>query len=807
MLQDVRHALRSLLHTPGFTTPAVLTLAIGIAANTLVFTLLNSLALRPMPVRDPGRVVRIFPVDANGRRQNLFSYGDYQEYRAQASSFGSLVGYIPVAVTARVQARDAEDVVGYAVSSNYFSVLGIEPSLGRMFLPSEERAGAASTVAVISDSLWRRRFAGDPGVLGTTIVLNERAFTVVGVGPERFMGTEPLSPDIWVPIGAQPIVVPGADLLNDRRSGWLLVAGRLAPGVSRRAAETRLSVVARRLAATYTAPNRPVSLVVMAGTFFTLDPGLRPLLLLVLTIVGLVLAIASANVGNLVLARTTARQREMAVRLALGATRWRIVRQLVTETLVISAIGGAAGLLLSVWGLRLLYPLALSLVPSEWGRVVLDLTPDVRVFAYTAGMALAAGIGLGIVPAWQATTPHVSSALHDDGAMLGLRVARSRVRHALVVFQIAVCMVLLVAAGLLTRGLQRTHSLDLGFNTDGVVFTEYDLRRHGYTPAKAADFNQSLIDFAQRLPGVTAVALTSHVPLHGGVTRTDVHPEGVDRLVNVTITTVSPDYFRALAIPLTAGRLFSPQESNAGVPVAVISDALAARFWPGLDPVGRTLATDGSGGPLTIVGVVHDTSSASLWRDKEMALYRTLGSADSRRVQVLVRATRDVSVVAGALRERARTLDARVTFSATPLEALLRLWILPSRIAAIAATVLGLIALLLASVGIYGVLAYAVRHRTREIGIRMALGANRRDVMRLILRDGWRLIALGVSVGLAAAVVAGQVLSRFIFDVSRTDLVTFSVVPLFLCAVASAACYLPARRASRVEPLVALRTL
>jgi predicted permease len=494
------------------------------------------------------------------------------------------------------------------------------------------------------------------------------------------------------------------------------------------------------------------------------------------------------------------------VRLAIGATRWHIVRQLVTETVLLGVGGGAAGLLISMWTLRFLYPIALSLVPSEWGRVVLDLSPDLRVLAYTTGIAMAAGMALGIVPAWQATTVHVAGALHDEGAILGLRVTRSRMRQSLVVLQIAVCMVLLVAAALLARGLVRARALDLGFDTNGVIFTEYDLGRHGYTPARAAEYSRSLLEFAAGLPGVTSAALTSHVPLHGGVVRTATRPEGQDARVTVTSTTVSPDYFRTLGIPVTSGRIFSSDEFNQGVPVAVISDALAARFWPDRNAVGRTIQAADSPAPLTIVGVVHDTSSTSLWRDKEMALYRTMGVTDASRVHLVLRTGDDGRTVSAALRQRARALDARVRFVATPLGQLLQLWILPSRVAAAAAAVLGAVALLLASIGIYGVLAYTVRHRTREIGIRMALGASGPDVTRMILSDGGRLIAVGLSVGFVGAVAAGRVLGRFVFDVSPLDAVTFTLVPLFLSVVAFAACYLPARRASRIEPLAALRS-
>ncbi len=463
-----------------FATSAVVTLAIGIAVNTIVFTLLNSVALRPMPVPNPDRLVRMYPIDARGHRENLFSYPDYLDYKA-ASLFDDVTAYIPSSVTARVGASEAEDLIAYIVAPNYFTLLGIEPSQGRMFVPADEQ-GADPAIAVISHSFWRRRFASDPAIIGSSLVINNRRFTIVGVGPSRFSGTEPLSPDVWVTVAVQRTVLPPDDLLTDRSSSWLLVIGRLKPTVSKSTAATALSGTAARLAEAYPGRNRPSAVAIAAGSFFTLDAGIWPVIILVLSTVALVLAIACANVGNLVLARTTGRQREIAVRLAIGASRWRIVRHLMAESVLISLAGGALGLLMATWALDVLYPLGLSFVPAELGSVVLDLSPDLRVFAYTFCLASAAGLLLGLAPALQSSSPRLASSLHDDGAMIGIGLRPARLRSALVVLQVSVCLVLLVGAGLLARGLQRAQSLDVGFRTAGVIFTEYDLRRHGYTP-------------------------------------------------------------------------------------------------------------------------------------------------------------------------------------------------------------------------------------------------------------------------------------------------------------------------------------
>jgi len=799
---DLRYTLRTLRRSPSFTFATIATLAVGVAVNTIAFTLLNSLALRPMPVRDPAQVVRVYPVDARGDRQNLFSYPDFLDYKAAATGFDGLAAYIPVSLTVQIGGADAEDVVGYIVSPEYFPLLGIQPSLGRAFSSDDERR--ANAVAVISYRMWQRRFGSRADVLGSRILVNDRDFTVVGVGPSRFAGTEPLSPDVWVTTAMQSTAVPGPTLLSDRSTPWLLVVGRLG-AASPDAAAAGLTVVARRLALAFPSTTRPSAVTLAPGTFFTIDPPLWPFIFLVLSLVALVLAIACANVANLVLARATSRQRELAIRLAIGASRMRLFRGLLVEMLLLSVSGGAAGLLLAAWALSALYPIGLSLIPFEWGSVVVDLSPDLRVFTYTFAIAVGAGILLALFAGLQSSSPRISPGLHNDSTLVGTRLKRSTVRHALVVAQVAACLALLIGAGLLARGLQRARALDLGFTTNGVVFTEYDLRRRGYSPRAADDYNRSLAEAVLPAAQGSSVALTSHVPLHGGITRAAVQPEGRTDSAICIQTNVSASYFSVLGIPLTRGRTFSETESDTGSPVAIVSDGLAARFWPGAEPLGRRLTIKGVPVPLTVIGTARDASEGSLWREKEMAIYLPAGAADPRTLQVVARTAGNAGTLAGKLRDRARRLDARVTFRATPLEKLLELWILPSRVAAVAAGVLGLLALVLAMVGLYGMLGYTVAQRTREIGVRMALGATARDVVRLILADGARLVLGGAAAGMLGAVVVGRLLRQFVFDVGAFDPAAFVLVPLLLCAVSLVACYVPARRATQIAPLEALR--
>jgi predicted permease len=518
--------------------------------------------------------------------------------------------------------------------------------------------------------------------------------------------------------------------------------------------------------------------------------------------------IACANVMNLTLARATARQREIAVRVAIGAARWRIVRHLVAETLLVSMVAGAAGLLLSMWILRALYTIGQELWPFPWA-IALSLTPDVRVFTYTFGIAASAGLAFGLVPAWQMSAPGVTAALHDEGRMLGLRLSRSGIRRALVVLQLAACVVLLVAAGLLARGLRSARAFEFGFAPQHVVYAEYNLRRAGYSSVQAAVFTSELRARMERTPGVATVAFTSHIPLHGGVRRSNVRLADDDgsrkEPLSSLYSVVSPEYFDVMSIPVVAGRNFVG-DAPADVSAVVISEGIARKFWPGSSAVGKTIVIEPVKGPLTVVGVVRDAAGAALWRDKEMSLYLPLRqSADMRDMRVLVRTSGDTAAAAGALRRHAAAIDGGVALDAAPLETLLKFWMLPSRGAAIGATALGLVALAMASIGIYGVLAFTVTHRTREIGVRMALGADAADVRRLILRDGLVLIAMGLAAGIICARLAAPVLSGLLFDVKASDPLTFTIVPALLAAVALAACYVPARRASKLEPLTALR--
>lgn len=807
-MNDVRYALRTLARQPSFTIAAVATLALGIAVNTIAFSLIDSLMLRPIPVPDAARVVRAYPVEADGHRDTAFSYADYLDYRQADTPFETLVGYIPAEMTAGRSTLDRDGVepravLGYVVSSNYFELTGVRASLGRVLGAADDRPG--SQAVVLAHSFWRSRFGADPAAIGATLVLNGTPFTVVGVAADRFAGTEPLVADCWIPLPQLPITIGDAHNALDRNAASLLVAGRLRPGATRAGAAESLTLEARRLAAAYPGRSRPMSVEIAAGTFFTIDPGLKPLIAGVMAVVGLVLFIACANATNLALARAASRRREIAVRLAIGASRLHIVRQLLVESALVGLAAGVAALLLSGWTLRGLYRLGISLAALPWA-ITLNLEPDVRVYAWTSAIALLSGAALGLLPALQFSSPRIAAALHGGGVFAG-RLRGTTMRHALVVSQVAASLVLLFGAGLLLRALASAEALDLGFKAAGVIYADYDPRSARFTPARAEAFNAALLEAARALPGVTATAMTSHVPLHGGVRREAVRVAGSSAGVTdpqAIVSSVSADYFAALQIPVLAGRTFGAQDTSRSS--IIISEGLARRFWPDALPIGNAILLPDSPAPRTVIGIVHDATNGAIWRDKELAVYLPVDAVtDPLDLRMLIRTTADPIAVSRLLTERATSLAGNLRFAPVLLDTLLRLWLLPSKVAAASVGVLAAMALALACIGLYGVLTFAVSERSRELGIRMALGADAAAVIRLILGDAWRLVAGGLVIGATLALPATPLLGRLLFGVSPFDPVTLTAAAASLTAVALAAAYRPARRASRLEPLTVLR--
>lgn len=811
--QDLRYGARMLWKSPGFTFVAMLSLAIGIGANTTIFSLVNAALLRPPSgIKDAGRLVDIHGTAAAGNeRFHTLSYPDYLYYRNHNEVFDGMTAYSFRPLSLK-RSGEAKHVFGMIVTGNYFSVLDVRPALGRFFLPEEDRTPNTHPVAVMSYALWQREFGGDPGVIGRTLTLNGHACTVIGVAPQNFRGTIVyLAPEVWVPMQMQAQAVPGSDLLGDRGTQWLTAAGRLKTGVSIGTAQAAMSILARQLADSHPDTNRDegISLTPASSVPGEVRGAVVGFVSLLMGVVGLVLLIACANVAGLFLARASARRQEVAIRMAVGANRGRLVRQLLTESVLLFLAGGTIGVLLAVWTNDLLP----KFLPSS-SAASIDLNVDVRVLSFTLMVSLLTGILFGLAPALEASKPDVIFALKSDTAGAGSR--RSRTRNLFVVAQIAVSLVLLIGAGLFVRSLRNAGSIDPGFNPDGVYTVAFDLAIQGYDEERGREFYGKLIERVETLPGVRAAGLAALVPLAGGNRSVGINVGGHEpppgqRSFDVGTNSVDPRYFRTVEVPVLRGRNFTDADRRTGAQVAVVNETMARRFYGSVDAVGKRFTLGAVGGadsaPVEIIGVVKDGKYVTLGEEPRPHIYRAFEQAYHPRMTLHVRtAPGDAAGVIAAVRREAQLLDGNLPLTGvTTMTEQIGFSLIPLRFAASVVGTLGLIGLLLAGVGIFGVVSYSVAGRTREIGIRMALGAQPRDVLRLVVRQGMSLALVGVGIGLPLAFASTRALASLLYGVSATDPLVFVGIALLLVVVALVASYIPARRATRVEPVVALR--
>jgi predicted permease len=813
LMQELRYALRGLAKSPGLAATAVISLALGIGANTTIFTLINAVFLNPLPVSRVSELLAVLTVDATNPGVWTVSYPNYRDFRDENQVFSGLAAYsFPNLLAMSASGGEPEQTFAEFVSGNYFDVLGLEPALGRFFLPEEDKTPGSHPVVVLGHGLWTRRFGGDPQVVGSVVRLNGHPFTIVGVAPSGFKGlTVLLGPDLWVPTMMQEQLGAAQfrDFFNDRRALFFNVFGRLRAGASREQAGANVAAIADSLAQEYPEPNKGRSARVMPLAEATVFPGFRNAFVLgglVLSIiVGLVLLIACSNVANLMLAKAVARRKEVAIRLSLGAGRWRLVRQLLTESTVLGLLGGGVGLVVAYLGRDFIW----SFRPAFLANNILELPLDARVFVFTLVISLATGLLFGLAPALSASRFSVVEALKEETRTLG-RSRRLSLRNVLVVVQVTLSVVSLIAAGLFVRSARRAHELDPGFETRRLGVMVVNPGQGGYAQPRAEQFYRSVLERVAGIPGLRSASWASNLPLFGGFQRS-VFPEGLEdqereKGVLVQTNIVEPGFFETFDVALLSGRDFSSADRKESVPVAVVNEKMAQQFWPGQNALGKRFRMYGNEFFQEVVGIVETTKIFSLGEDPTPCAYLPLEQNYSDAMTLYLRTEGEPGPVMAAAQREIRAMDPLVpVINPLTVGEVIDQSLFAPKLAAGLLGVMGLIALALASVGLYGVLSFRVTQRFREIGLRMALGARRSDVLFMVLSNAMVLVGVGAGIGLAAAFAVTRAVKSLLYGISATDPTTFVGVMLVLAAVALVASLLPALRASRVDPLVALR--
>lgn len=806
--QDVRYTLRMLRKNPGFAAVVILSCTLGIGANITIFSLVNSLLLRPLPgVTDADRLVAVYG-SRQGRGYFEMSYPDIVDYRDQNNVFTGLAASSIHAVALSSSNEMARQVGGAVVTGNYFDVLGVNPISGRFFVPEEDKTPDTHPVAVIGYNLWKSYFNTNPSVVGSVIKINGRSFNVIGIAPEGFQGTiTGLATDVWVPVMMHNSLIPGADIQN-REAAWLLAIGRLKPGASMAQARADLETIGSNLAQSYPATNkeRGVTLASVSGVHPELRGIVTAFLAILMTVVALVLLIAATNVASILLARSVARRREISIRIALGASRWRVIRQLLTESGLLALVGGAFAVLITHWLTNLLLAFKPTEIPFS-----LDLSQDIRVFIFAFALSFIVGTVFGLVPAWQATKLDVASDLKGESMPEGYR--HSRLRSIAIVMQVALSLVLLITAGLFIRSLSTATTLSPGFDTANILVLPVNPTLIINDEVKQEAFYRDLLARVEAIPGVRSVTLSRFVPLGGAADRVGVinageEPPAGQQPPGIFYNLIAPNYFNTLNIPILRGRGFTEQDRMGSPNVIIANETMARQFWPEQEPIGKRVRIREQ--EFEVVGVVKNIKYRSLVEEPRPyfyvpALQSKAGQFPAEEMLVQMR-TEGGQSVTPSIRREVQALEPNLpVFGITTLDERMRSSLMPTQLAATILGISGFLALLLSVLGIYGLVSYSVAQRTREIGVRIAIGAQKKDIFKLIIIQTMKLIVIGLVIGLIGALILTRATTSFLYGVSPTDAATFILITLLLMLIALLACSFPARKAIRVDPIDALR--
>ena len=808
LIADIRYSVRSLLKNPGLTLAAVLSLGLGIGANTTIFTWVQAVLLRPIPMAVDPDSIHIAAMENREGQSRSWSYPNFKDFRDRATMV-DVVAQDDQTFSIAVD-NTAERAWGGLVSGNYFELIGVRPAAGRFFTAQDDVTPGGHPVAVISYAYWQRRFNGDPAVVGKRVTINNSPITIIGVGPEGFIGSFlGVSASAWVPMAMQKEMM-GGDRMNQRGNGWFQTMVRLKPGVSRQQAQAEATSIMSQLEQEYKNFNegRRLRIVVPSEAPFGAATVLKPILTVLSVLVALVLVIACANVANLLLSKAVGRRREVAVRLSLGASRSRLVRQLLTESLLLAFVAGAAGIAMAYWTMGVI----MAFVPPVDMPIDLGLRMDSQTLMFALGISAVTGLVFGLAPALQASGSDTVNALKEEGRSGGGGRTSGRLRSALVVAQVAVCLVLLVGAALFLRSFIAAQSLSPGFDADRLVTASMDMFPSGYTGERHREFQRRTIEAVSAMPGVRSAAFGSRIPLgFGGNNSTGISIDGYvpreNEEIVINYSTVGPRYFETMGTPLRQGREYNQTDTPDSPRVVIINEAMAKRYWPKGNALGARIQMGPN--PVEVIGIVADSKYGSINERPLPQLFMPMARSEVSTLRLFVRTDGDPAPMVAELRNTIRGLDASLpVYDARTVTEHMQTAVFAQKMAANLLGAMGVLALLLAAIGLYGVMAYAVSQRTQELGIRLALGASPGSLLGMIVGQGMKLTTLGLVIGLALALGAfGSIgaVRTLLPGISPLDPITFVGVPIVLGTIALLATWIPGRRAGRVDPLVALR--